>query len=650
MTNDGKDDVESNMNACSVCHAKTGDGGTSLLRCVRCRVQWYCSRDCQKKDWKQHKKMCKKRARQLAVEAWNELQQIVQNTSTEEASAAFHRANDEIEKARESDTNKTKTNLLESCADSSKKGAIENNNYFASRTDDVADETNKEATSDPEHSVDDPNEAVLLEDNISFGVRESVTNLGMYPQRQESSATGTFTRVTQNLQPQIDEKFEIYVEELYHLSCYQLDVRPKLAADAIFMDLENWSLQVSHDHKESSTLSLYNINLKHNLLFRLLGRVNDSVDSVSIQNGCLSMRISVVALGESLLKTWTNCSKELANKLCCSGCETTIVAESSEKTSRVKRVLTLPSGSWDDMTDYLICFEGQPSIDFTSSCTSAQRGLVLEDSTVLVYHLEDVAPNLQVLAIPAYGESGSATEDVPGMARDLPLARGNRSWSDAVGGATVTCSRCCLVLGVAPVELLDTVRLYKHRVVADGTSLASIAQFCAHSMIRYADSKAVFSLLVRDERQSGKALILQLVGWDRKAARSYEDPTMGELSWSRLAKILFEERNNLPQEDPSTDGNMLWTQVDWCCPPSGSTDRSVGRLQQEEKKTERQIELPASYASLWLDTREWMDLKEELECASSLYADGVVSATCLAKNGRLPDKNISSGLAGIFLD
>lgn len=45
---------DSCANACAVC-AKSDN----LLRCSRCKVTVYCSKDHQKSDWKQHRSFCK---------------------------------------------------------------------------------------------------------------------------------------------------------------------------------------------------------------------------------------------------------------------------------------------------------------------------------------------------------------------------------------------------------------------------------------------------------------------------------------------------------------------------------------------------------------------------------------------------------------
>ena len=42
---------------CSHCK-KAGSEQAPLKRCTRCRSAWYCNRDCQKADWKTHKKTC----------------------------------------------------------------------------------------------------------------------------------------------------------------------------------------------------------------------------------------------------------------------------------------------------------------------------------------------------------------------------------------------------------------------------------------------------------------------------------------------------------------------------------------------------------------------------------------------------------------
>ena len=46
---------------CRLCgKGKSGDGGKNLLRCARCQAVRYCSVECQRADWKEHKKVCKK--------------------------------------------------------------------------------------------------------------------------------------------------------------------------------------------------------------------------------------------------------------------------------------------------------------------------------------------------------------------------------------------------------------------------------------------------------------------------------------------------------------------------------------------------------------------------------------------------------------
>ena len=43
---------------CANCQKSQSDLPASLKRCAKCQIQAYCSRDCQKEDWKAHKKTC----------------------------------------------------------------------------------------------------------------------------------------------------------------------------------------------------------------------------------------------------------------------------------------------------------------------------------------------------------------------------------------------------------------------------------------------------------------------------------------------------------------------------------------------------------------------------------------------------------------
>ena len=43
-------------------------GDPAKLRCSKCKSSWYCTRECQLKNWKEHKKMCKMLAEMHAEE------------------------------------------------------------------------------------------------------------------------------------------------------------------------------------------------------------------------------------------------------------------------------------------------------------------------------------------------------------------------------------------------------------------------------------------------------------------------------------------------------------------------------------------------------------------------------------------------------
>ena len=56
------------INCCGHCQCREAEG-KKLLACSRCKEEWYCGRECQKKAWKGHKLQCK--ATQAAAGSWS---------------------------------------------------------------------------------------------------------------------------------------------------------------------------------------------------------------------------------------------------------------------------------------------------------------------------------------------------------------------------------------------------------------------------------------------------------------------------------------------------------------------------------------------------------------------------------------------------
>jgi hypothetical protein len=49
--------VNANRSSCANCKKQRADVA-KLMTCGRCKLVWYCSQKCQRKHWKEHKKMC----------------------------------------------------------------------------------------------------------------------------------------------------------------------------------------------------------------------------------------------------------------------------------------------------------------------------------------------------------------------------------------------------------------------------------------------------------------------------------------------------------------------------------------------------------------------------------------------------------------
>jgi len=54
-----QEEPEEEQGRCQGCKAEKRVGGLPLLACAKCKMVWYCSKDCQEKCWKGHKELCK---------------------------------------------------------------------------------------------------------------------------------------------------------------------------------------------------------------------------------------------------------------------------------------------------------------------------------------------------------------------------------------------------------------------------------------------------------------------------------------------------------------------------------------------------------------------------------------------------------------
>lgn len=418
---------------------------------------------------------------------------------------------------------------------------------------------------------------------------------------------------------------------------------------------------------------------------------------------------------------------------------TTTTTASSSSNSTIERVLPLPSGRWaeDEMQDYLVCYEGQATFDFSfTASTCGQKKTLLQDETVLVAHQHDVvavstpttsttfAASCVVLATTGFGEEDSNRDDdrinnttnqLAGAGAGLALllqqdkdptalVRGSRPWREAVGGATLTCSLCASVLGFAPVEMPDTFRFLKHRLVllddsppsplsptaahiavaTTARQLQTVSSFVAHEMIRYAETKAIFTFVVSirsddaaatalpgtyrrntSHQDRRRVLFLRLVSWDTTTATGVlaDSNTTSSCDaivpqWRRSSKILYCEET--VDDAAKDDGSLLWmwtsTTQDWCCPTAATDTISIGINSSKEGKAEVPVannddqdddsndekqssavgQSPSapSLVRLCLSAREWEQLRAELQETSGFYAKDVVKATIAAKLGQ----------------
>lgn len=277
---------------------------------------------------------------------------------------------------------------------------------------------------------------------------------------------------------------------------------------------------------------------------------------------------------------------------------------------------------------------------------------------MIVLHCNSVGNAICVLAVEGYGVID--TEDYPAKNDDSATCRGPRAWRDSVGGATLCCSRCCATLGFASLTFPETYRLLKHRLSADNDvqkwkSLYACPSFVACEMVRYAESKAIFTFVVAVQsegkvKEHRQCILLKLLSWDTRRAKSTESPSFERdsqvdvLNFQKVLKVIYEVVGD--QDTAVHDGSdpMRWTWggVDLCC------IRGVSPIQESQQSDASESFKQARVASvrLWLSPEEWSELFRSLVANSRDFSKAVTDATITVKLG-LQTKKHSDDTIGL---
>ncbi len=296
------------------------------------------------------------------------------------------------------------------------------------------------------------------------------------------------------------------------------------------------------------------------------------------------------------------------------------------------------------------CFIQPAAIDFSSGSAFSTSGIAFEDSSVLVLHQVDLGESLCALAIEAYGEDNDDIQnEFDAQTTDSVLNRGTRQWRNMVAGATLCCSQCCAPLGVASAESPETSRLWKHRLTTATEDFAhhSAGTFLANEMVRYAESKAVFTFVVvmPSVEQMGSTtkpcLLLRLLSWDTRLALSRDstrtDQGVDMLCFRRVAKLIYEETVE-PIASQLDVTSWKWGGVDLCCAipePRESLD----------KKSDVEATTHQASVRICLPTEEWHKIRNSLREGSKLFSQDVASATITVKIGKVVSESDAIGLS-----
>ena len=82
-----EDEVYSNITGeCSACHKPEPEGVKPFQKCGKCKFIKYCSKECQRKDWKYHRVVCKTFGKHYeSIQTWHTSEKAKMRESKERA-------------------------------------------------------------------------------------------------------------------------------------------------------------------------------------------------------------------------------------------------------------------------------------------------------------------------------------------------------------------------------------------------------------------------------------------------------------------------------------------------------------------------------------------------------------------------------------
>eukprot|EP00804_Cyclotella_cryptica_P011379 CCRYP_016066-RA/>CCRYP_016066-RA protein AED:0.09 eAED:0.09 QI:3427/1/1/1/0.5/0.33/3/218/726 len=700
------------------CH-HCGKTSSSLLRCSQCKSAYYCSRSCQSAAWdpKQsredgngiassggHRSVCRRLRKRvdemaaaslehvdesaMATEAWRDLTRQVQSMDRDEAYKQMCIVQDEIQRLQQRQSY-GESNHME---DGPESLSATTQASFGSGLDAVAaQEGRMSKVANTKHS-----DAV----SSAFDPDSPTQRRQDQPQKSKRSNEAHLVRGSW-----IDKGGACSIEYLPNVKCYLLTLIssgenkrvccfPKSREDLIldFSLAEN-----NHSDFCSSSILYYRAKLYHtvptdnndnkdNLLLSLVLPADSTCDGIheifpdyriSIDPSSISIRIQfnasaskhgtsienidvideLLGVDVSTLSTATITETEALNHLCCRTCHNPIVEDGVIRTA-----LPLPSGYWDEITDYLICYEGQPNVEFNSSLTSAIRGTALEDDAIIILHRQDLLTEkggICELNIKGYGEysSNNNDDDETFYAEMNAQPWKDKSLRTGADIQTITCAICCSTLGFVSNHDKNTHRFYKHLLSCGAPSNLhgsyhrfakhTCSSFLAREMIRYAESEAIYTFIVESDNSnnSSRCILLRMLSWDTIMATvgcsSDQENNVLKTHFQKVLKVIFEETSNR-NFDLATNNPMdwKWGGIDMCCPPLALANKNNNSKEQSKNTTATNTKISningqtkATSVRICLSSREWCEFRDSLVTKSQYFPEAIRGAAVMAKLG-----------------